>query len=145
MNYLDDPAREPLIRQILCADTLPEVHAAQTALRQWQQRYPDDSGIVDGGEQLSLIEDALLENDSPPGQSSSWTVWQRLEYLVMGARTLAEISAARCALIDWLEAPSEEIESGYLDTLFLLLDVVEEQVVDAPTVEMPARQLAVYA
>lgn len=145
MNHLDDPAREPLIHQILRADTLPEVHAAQAALRQWRQRYPDDSGIVDGGEQLSLMEDALMEDDSLPGQSPSWTEWQKLEYRVMGARTLPEISAARCALSDWLEAPSEEIESGYIDTLFLLLDVAEEQVANVPLVETPSRQLAVYA
>lgn len=145
MDFLDDPARDVLIRQILRAKTLPEVHAAQAALRQWRQRYPDDSGIVDGGEELSLMEDALMEDDSPPGQSPSWTEWQRLEYLVMGSRTLPEISAARSALSDWLEAPSEEIERGYLDTLFLLLDVVEEQILDAPSVKAPSRQLAVYA
>jgi len=144
MNYLDDPARDALILQILRAKTLPEVHAAQAALRQWRQRYPNDWGILDGGEELSLMEDALMEDDSPPGQSPSWTVWQKLEYLVMGARTLPEIRAARCALSNWLKDPSEEIESGYLDTLFLLLDVVEEQAI-IPPVEVPPRQFAVYA
>lgn len=42
MNFLDDPEREVLIHQILRADTLPEVYAAQAALRQWRQRYPED-------------------------------------------------------------------------------------------------------
>jgi len=98
MNYQDNPEREHLTRQILSADTLPEVHAAQAALRLWRERYPEDWGILDAGEQLSLIEDALLEDDSPPGQSPSWTEWQRLEYQVIGARTLPEITAARPAL-----------------------------------------------
>ncbi len=91
---------------------------------------------------MSLMEDALMEDDSPPGQSPSWTEWQKLEYLVMGARTVPEISAARCALSDWLEAPSEEIERGYIDTLFLLLDVVEEQEPTERFVEVSKRELA---
>lgn len=142
MDFLDDPARDVLILQILRAKTLPEVHAAQAALRQWRQHYPNDWGILDGGEELSLMEDALMEDDSPPGQLPSWTEWQKLEYLVIGARTVPEISAARCALRDWLKAPSEEIESGYVDTLFLLLEVVEEQVANAHPVEMRPRELA---
>ena len=103
MKFLDDPEREVLIRQMLRANTLPKVYAAQAALRQWHQRYPEDWGILDGGEQLSLIEDALLEDDSPPGQSLSWTEWQRLEYRVMDARTPPEIAEARRALNDWRE------------------------------------------
>lgn len=126
MNYQDNPEREHLTRQILSADTLLEVHAAQAALRLWRERYPEDWGILDAGEQLSLIEDALLEDDSPPGQSPSWTEWQRLEYQVIGARTLPEIAAARPALRHWVENRPGQPNDALLETLFLLLDVVEE-------------------
>ena len=126
MNFQNSPERERLTRQILSADTLPEVHAAQAALRHWRERYPDDWGILDAGEQLSLIEDALVEDDSPPGQSPSWTEWQRLEYQVIGARTLPEIAAARPALRQWLKRHPEQQGDEVLETLFLLLDVVEE-------------------
>lgn len=131
MNYQDNPERERLTQQILSADTLPEVHAAQAALRRWRERYPEDWGILDAGEQLSLIEDALLEDDSPPGQSPSWTAWQRLEYQVMGARTLPEIAVARHALRQWVEHNPGQQEDELLEMLFLLLDVVEERAGEA--------------
>ena len=127
MNFLNDPQREVLIRQALRARTLPEVHAAQTALRQWHVRYPDDWGILDAGEQLSLMEDALLEDDSPPGKSPSWTEWQQLEYEVIGARSLPEIRQARHALRQWMEQHPNEVKPDLLEMLFLLLDVVEEE------------------
>ena len=126
MNYQDNPERDRLTRQILSADTLPEIHAAQAALRLWRERYPEDWGILDAGEQLSLIKDALLEDDSPPGQSPSWTERQRLEYQVIGARTLPKIAAARPALRQWAERHPEHGQDELLETLFLLLDVVEE-------------------
>ncbi len=142
MDFLTDPARDVLIRQILRACTLPEVHAAQAALRQWRQRYPEDWGILDGGEELSLMEDALLEDDSPPGQSPSWTEWQRLEYRVMDARTLPEITEARRALNDWRENHPDEPLPSIFDTLILLLDVVEEQLVGVVPMAARPRELA---
>ncbi len=143
MNYQDNPERERLTRQILSADTLPEVHAAQTALRLWRERYPEDWGILDAGEQLSLIKDALLEDDSPPGQSPSWTEWQRLEYQVIGARTLPEIAAARPALRRWVEAHPGQPDADLVEMLFLLLDVVEEsQSEDSFTNKPELRELA---
>ena len=126
MDYRNNPEREQLTRQILSADTLPEVHAATVALRSWRKRYPEDWGILDAGEQLSLIHDALLEDDSPPGQSPSWSEWQRLEYHAMGARTLPEIAPARLALRQWEEHPAEPEKEEIVETLLLLLDVVEE-------------------
>jgi len=126
MNHQGDPERERLTRQILSATTLPEVHAAQEALRRWREKYPEDWGILDAGEQLSLIKDALLEDDSPPGQSPSWTEWQRLEYQVIGARSLPEIAAARPALRHWVEHHPGQPNPDLLEMLFLLLDVVEE-------------------
>ena len=72
MDYMDDPEREILSRQMLSANTLPEVRAAQSALRQWRTHYPDDFNILDAGEQLSLIEDALLEEAKPPAERAAW-------------------------------------------------------------------------
>ena len=125
MDYTDNPERELLTTQILCANSLPEVHAAQAALRRWRSRYPDDWGTLDAGEQLSLMEDVLLEDDSLPGTSPSWTEWQRLEYRVMGARTFPEVDAARRDLQDWIEHHPAEVKNEWLETLFLLLEVVE--------------------
>jgi hypothetical protein len=112
MDFRDDPSRTTLILQIRSADTLSEVHAAQLALREWRQQKPQDWGILDAGEELSLLEDALLEDDSPPGQSPSWTEWQRLEYQAMGVRTLPEIAVARHSLRQWQEYPAEPKKRG---------------------------------
>lgn len=126
MDFVNDPARVRLIRQIRNAETLAEVRAAQSSLRQWGQEYPQDRGILDAGEELSLLIDALEEDDSPPGQSPSWTEWQRLEYQVIGARSLPEIAVARPALRHWVEHHPGQPDTDLLETLFLLLDVVEE-------------------
>ena len=126
MNFVNEPARVHLIRQIRNVETLAEVRAAQTALRQWCQEHPQDQGILDAGEELSLLVDALLEDDSPPGQSPSWTEWQRLEYQVIGARSLPEIAVARPALRRWVEDHPGQPDADLMETLFLLLDVVEE-------------------
>ncbi len=126
MDFVNDPARVRLIRQIRNVETLAEVRAAQSALDQWCQEHPQDLGILDAGEELSLLADALLEDDSPPGQSPSWTEWQRLEYQVIGARSLPEIAAARPALRHWVEHHPGQPDADLLETLFLLLDVVEE-------------------
>jgi len=126
MDFVNDPARVDVIRQIRNAETLAEVRAAQSSLRQWCHQHPQDQGILDAGEELSLLEDALMEDDSPPGQSPSWTEWQRLEYQVIGARTLPEIAVARHALRRWVEHNPGQQDDGLVETLFLLLDVVEE-------------------
>ena len=143
MNYQDNPQREGLTRQILSATTLPEVHAAQEVLRRWREQHPEDWGILDAGEQLSLIEDALLEDDSPPGQSPSWTEWQRLEYQVIGARSLPEIAAVRPALHHWVEHHPGQPDAALLEMLFLMLDVVEEsQGGGVPADKQETRELA---
>lgn len=141
MNFLDDPQRELLISQILSARTLPEVEAAQAALRQWHQRYPDDWGILDGGEELSHFHDALLEGYLPFVKPASWTEWQWLEYQAIGARTLPDIQDARCALRQWIEEHPNETEPDLLEMLFLLLDVVEEQLGGKGAEHMEKREL----
>lgn len=142
MDYRDDAQREILTRQILNADTLPEVRAAQAALRQWRIRHPDDFNILDAGEQLSLIEDALLEQAAPGYQPPVRTEWQRLETKIIDARTAPAITAARRDLRQWAALRSGEIEPAYLETLFLLLDVVEDQISPKPSAQSRKRELA---
>ena len=95
---------------------------------------------LDAGEELSLLEDALMEDDSPPGMSPSWTEWQRLEYQVMGARTLPNIHAARYALRHWVERHPEEAKDELVEMLFLLLEVVEERESKSLFVEKPQKR-----
>lgn len=127
MNFLHDPDRELLIRQILTARTLQQIGVARTALRRWRERYPDDWSILDAGEQMSHTEEALLEGDSLDGKPLSWTEWQWLEYQVMGARALPEIQEARSALRQWAEQHPGETKPDLLEALFFLLDVVEDE------------------
>jgi hypothetical protein len=145
MDYLNNPARAALIQQTSRVSSLAEVHAAQTALRVWRQQHPEDWGILDAGEELSLLEDAYLEDDSPPGQSPSWTEWQRLEYAVMGARTVPAIISARRDLKQWVQQRPEEVSSEYLDALFMLMEVVEEQVGESNTSASRERELVELA
>ena len=53
-----DEARECLIDQVLGATTLDEITSARQALRDWIKAYPEEDGLRDGFEQLSLMEDA---------------------------------------------------------------------------------------
>ena len=142
MNFLDDPQRELLVSQILSARTLSEVEEALTALHQWRERYPDDWGILDAGEQLSHFHDALLEGYSPFVKPASWTEWQWLEYQVIGARTLPDIQDARYALKQWTEHHPGEVEPDKLEMLFLLLNVVEETHANEKAEPMEKRELA---
>jgi hypothetical protein len=60
-----DTAREQLTRQVLGANTLPEVEAAQKALREWIQAYPEERDRMrDGFEQLSLLQDIAEEEEA---------------------------------------------------------------------------------
>lgn len=60
----------------------------------------------------------------------------------MGARTLPEIAEARRALNDWRENHPNEPLPSIFDTLFMLLDVVEEQLVGAKSMAARPRELA---
>jgi hypothetical protein len=142
MDYRDDPEREILSRQMLSTNTFPEVRAAQAALRQWRIRYPNDFNILDAGEQLSLIEDALLEEASPTYQRPVRSEWQQLETRIIDARTVSAITAARRDLRQWVQQHPEEIQAEYLDTLFMLLEVVEDQVSESLSPVQAERELA---
>lgn len=54
MNYANDPERERVLTQALEARTPQEVETALQELRHWVKAYPDDLGIVDAFEPLTL-------------------------------------------------------------------------------------------
>ena len=59
-----DEARECLTDQVLSATTLDEIHAATQALREWIKTYPEEKGMRDGFEQLSLMQDIAEEQEA---------------------------------------------------------------------------------
>jgi hypothetical protein len=63
MSYAEDSQRERLIDQVLGARKLQEIVEATEALKQWVKTHPDDLGIIDGFEQLSLMEDIARERE----------------------------------------------------------------------------------
>ena len=131
-----DKARSQLINQVLDATTLPQVKAAQRALSAWIKDHPEEQGMRDGFEQLSLMEDiaemeaaGLLAEEQPPDlaacdphQGRKWLVSQ-----VAKATTLPEIAAARTALRQWATAHPQDNIQRDLDHLALLLDLAQEQ------------------
>ncbi len=57
-----DHARQWLARQVLSAKTLPEVAAAETALREWIGCHPEErEWMRDAFEQLSMMRDIAEE------------------------------------------------------------------------------------
>ena len=63
-----DLAREQVTTQVLRARTLPEVFAAQQALRDWIRAHPEDEGMRDGFEQLSMMQDIAEEQEAEQRQ-----------------------------------------------------------------------------
>lgn len=61
MNYSQNPERQRVLRQSLRARTLPEIETAAHELKQWIMEHPDDLGIVDAFEQLSMMEEIASE------------------------------------------------------------------------------------
>ena len=64
MTTKHNSARQRVLEQALRARTLPEIEAATDELHQWVSAHPDDLGIVDAFEQLSLMEDIAYEQES---------------------------------------------------------------------------------
>jgi hypothetical protein len=145
MDYSNNPLRAALIQQISRVSSLVEVHAAQAALRAWRQQHPEDWGILDAGEELSLLEDAYLEEASPAYQHPVRSEWQQLETRIIDARTVPAITAARRDLRQWVQQHPAEVSSGYLDTLFMLLEVVEDQVSESLPPSQAERELVRFA
>jgi hypothetical protein len=54
-------AREPVTKMVLSARRLPDITEAQRALWDWIKAHPEDEGMRDGFEQLSLMQDIAEE------------------------------------------------------------------------------------
>lgn len=63
MSYSQDPERQRILIQALDATTLCEIDVATRELKQWVRDHPDDLGIVDSFEQLSLMEDTARDQE----------------------------------------------------------------------------------
>jgi len=59
-----DTARELVTKKVLSARSLPDVREAQQVLRDWIKDHPEDEGMRDGFEQLSLMQDIAEEEQS---------------------------------------------------------------------------------
>ena len=59
-----DTARELVTRKVLSARSLPDVREAQQVLRDWIKAHPEDEGMRDGFEQLSLMQDIAEEEQA---------------------------------------------------------------------------------
>ena len=57
----DIAAREVVTKNVLKAPSLLEVKEAQQILRDWIKAHPEDEGVRDGSEQLSLMQDIAEE------------------------------------------------------------------------------------
>ena len=64
--------RERLTNQVLDATTLEEIYSARTLLRDWILMYPEEEGMSDAFEQLSLLEDIALEEAKPAAERATW-------------------------------------------------------------------------
>lgn len=64
MNYRDNPERKRVLHQALRARTLADIANATCELKTWVNAHPDDIGIVDAFEQLSLMEDCAREREA---------------------------------------------------------------------------------
>ncbi len=64
MNFADNPGRERILDQALDARTLPEIAVATRELREWVRQNPDDIGIREAFEGLSLMHDIAEEQEA---------------------------------------------------------------------------------
>ena len=130
-TYLSDPARERLARQIFRAGTLEEVQAARTALRAWMRSYPEDTGMLDGGEMLYMLEDGLktlaAEEALMTEEERVHTRARRaLSHLAQSPSSLSEVEAAERGLHRWLcEHPGDEEMRGLDPTLAMYREMYE--------------------
>lgn len=64
MKFSDDPERERILDQVLDARTLPEIADATQELRGWLRQNPEDTGIREAFEGLSLMRDIAEEQEA---------------------------------------------------------------------------------
>ena len=67
-----DLNRERLTNQVLDATTLEDIHTARRTLRGWVEAHPEEEGMSDAFEQLSLLEDIALEEAKPLAERAAW-------------------------------------------------------------------------
>ena len=72
LTLAHDLDRERLTNQVLDATTLEEIHSARHLLRDWILKYPEEEGMSDTFEQLSLLEDIALEEAKPAAEQAAW-------------------------------------------------------------------------
>lgn len=129
--YLSDPTRERLGNQVLNATTLEEIFEARSALRDWIKAYPEDTGMLDGGEQLAHMEEAahFLAAEKARMTEAEWTAWttrNALYHSASGPSSLAEVEEAEQGLHLWLcEHPDDEEMRGLSPTLALFREGYE--------------------
>ena len=62
------PERERILDRVLDARTLSEIAGAMQQLREWLHRNPEDTGIREAFEGLSLMQDIAEEQAAERGQ-----------------------------------------------------------------------------
>ena len=65
-----DKARKGDSKQVLSADTLPEIGAAKQVLREWMKAHPEEQGMRWGFEQLYTIQE-IIEGEEAERVGSS--------------------------------------------------------------------------
>ena len=66
-------AREQVTKRVLSARTLPEIFSAQQLLRDWIRTHPEEEGMRDGFEQLSLMQDIAEQEAAERDQAETLT------------------------------------------------------------------------
>ena len=64
MSFADNPERERVLDQVLDARSLTQIGDAEQALRTWLKRNPEDTGIREAFEGLSLMRDIAEEQEA---------------------------------------------------------------------------------
>ena len=105
-------ARDSVTRQVLSANTLPEIEAAKQVLRDWLRAHPDEQGMRDGFEQLYTIQEIIEEENArlaageiiPPVPSER----ERILRQAADACTLTEKQWAAYELWEWQRRNPED-------------------------------------
>lgn len=64
MKFANNPERERILDQALDARTLPEIAKATQNVREWVRQNPDDVGITEVFEGLSLMRDIAEDQEA---------------------------------------------------------------------------------
>ena len=107
-------ARDRVTRQVLSANTLPEIEAAKQVLRDWLKAHPDEQGMRDGFEQLYTIQEIIEDENArraageiiPPVPSER----ERILRQAADACTLTEKQWAAYELWEWQRRNPEDAD-----------------------------------